>query len=78
MNLISKYDLIEKIVNTENETLLHQVKHLLEEEETESWENLNPELKASIKRGLAQSAKGQLTPHEKVMKQLHKKYSSKE
>jgi predicted transcriptional regulator len=74
MDLISKYDLIEKIVNTENETLLNQVKHLLEEEETESWENLAPALKSSIKRGLAQVGKGKVTPHNEVMKRLRKKY----
>lgn len=74
MDLISKYDLIEKIVNTENEILLHQVKHLLEEQEVESWANLNPALKASIKRGLAQSEKGEATAHKKVMNRLRKKY----
>ncbi|MDB5282279.1 MAG: hypothetical protein JWO06_1354 [Bacteroidota bacterium] len=74
MDLISKYDLIEKIVNTENETLLYQVKHLLEEDEAESWENLNSSLKASIKRGLAQIDKDKITPHNEVMKGLRKKY----
>lgn len=75
MDLISKYDLIEKIVKTDNETLLNQVKHLLEEEETESWGNLSPALKASIKRGLAQIEKGQVSSHSDVMKRLKKKYS---
>ena len=73
MDLISKYDLIEKIVNTENTTLLNQVKHLLEEEEVESWASLNPGLKASLKRSLAQSDKGEVTAHSKVMKGLRKK-----
>lgn len=77
MDLISKYDLIEKIVNTENETLLHQVKYLLEEEEVEGWENLHPKLKTSINRGLKKAANGEGTPHEKVMKDLRKKYLRK-
>ncbi len=77
MDLISKYDLIEKIVRTDNEILLQQVKTLLEEEEVESLEDLDPALQASIKRGLAQSSKGLVTPHQKVMKQFRKKYSSK-
>ena len=74
MDLISKYDLIEKIVKTDNETLLHQVKNLLEEEDVVSWENLDPKLKASLKRGLAQSKRGEGTPHKKVMSRLRKKY----
>lgn len=77
MDLISKYELIEKIVNTENETLLQQVKHLLEEEEAEDWNDLPVELKKSIQRGLSQSKKGQGTPHSKVMKEIRKKYLSK-
>jgi hypothetical protein len=75
MDLISKYDLIEKIVKTDNETLLNQVKHLLEEEETESWEDLTPALKAFLKRGLKQIENGQVSSHSDVMKRIRKKYS---
>jgi hypothetical protein len=74
MDLISKYDLIERIVKTENETILNQVKHLLEEEETESWETLNPALKASINRGLSQVSKRKVTSHSDAMKRLKKKH----
>ena len=77
MDLISKYDLIEKIVHTDDEVLLHQVKNLLDEGEAESWEDLDPALKASIEKGIEQSDRGEGTPHEKVMKELRKKYSSK-
>ena len=77
MDLISKYDLIEKIVTTHNEVLLQQVKHLLEEEEVESWDNIPLELKRSIQKGITQSKKGQVTPHGKVIKEMRKKYLSK-
>lgn len=73
MDLISKYDLIEKIVQTEDETVLHQIKNLLGEGEVESWESLEPELKASLKRGLAQSSKGQVKAHNEIMGKLKKK-----
>lgn len=74
MDLISKYDLIEKIVHTEDEVLLHQIKNLLVEGESESWEDLDPQLKASLKKGLAQSAKGQVTAHNDVMKKIKKRF----
>lgn len=74
MDLISKYDLIERIVNTEDESLLQQIKHLLESEESESWEDLDPALKASITRGVRQADKGLGKPHSAVIKQLRKKY----
>lgn len=35
MDLISKYDLIEKIVQTTDENILWQVKHVLDEQNTE-------------------------------------------
>jgi predicted transcriptional regulator len=74
MDLISKYDLIEKIVRSDNEVLLSQVKHLLEEEEVESWDDLDPALKASIKRGLSQVEKGKISGHDEVIKRLKKKH----
>jgi predicted transcriptional regulator len=77
MDLISKYDLIEKIIQTTDETILWQVKHVLDEQDAESWEDLDPKLKASLKRGLAQSDKGEVTPHEKIWPKLKKKYSKK-
>ena len=77
MDLVSKYELIEKIVQTNDETLLSQVKHLLEEEQTESWEDLDPALKASINRGLKQANAKEGTPHTKVMAGFRKKYLKK-
>jgi predicted transcriptional regulator len=77
MDLISKYDLIEKIVHTDNEILLQQVKHLLDAEDMESWKDLDPALKAGINIGLKQIERGEGTPHKTVMKRLRKKYLKK-
>lgn len=77
MDLISKYDLIERIVKSNDEALLQQVKNLLEEEEAESWEDMDPSLKASIKKGVAQAEKGQGIPHKKIKGSLQKKYIKK-
>ena len=77
MDLISKYELIEKIVKTDDQVILQQVKHLLDEEEVESWDKLPAELTESIYRGLKQSAKRQVLPHSKVMKEIKKKYLKK-
>jgi hypothetical protein len=77
MDLISKYDLIEKIVQTDNEQVLQQVKNLLEEEGAPSWEDLDPALKASLHRGIVQSDKKQGIPHAKAMADFKKKYLKK-
>lgn len=78
MDLISKYDLIEKIVQTTDETILWQVKHLLDEGEADSWEDFDPRLKASLERGLAQADNNEVIPHNKVMAQIKKKYPKKQ
>lgn len=77
MDLISKYDIIEKIVTTNNETVLHQIKHLLDEQEIENWNDLSADLKKSIQKGIVQAKKGELTPHNKVIKEMRKKYLKK-
>lgn len=77
MDLISKYDLIEKIVQTTDENILWQVKHVLDEQNTESWDDMHPKLKESLKRGLAQSDKGEVRLHEEIWPKLKKKYSKK-
>ena len=62
-----KYELIEKLVHTEDELLLNQVKAILDGSDIDLWSNLNPKLQASIKRGLEQSKQGLGMVHEDVM-----------
>ena len=51
-----------------------QIKKFLDKKELESWENMHPDLKASLKKGLAQSDKGEVTSHQKVMKKIRAKW----
>jgi predicted transcriptional regulator len=74
MDIQTKYKLIEKIMQTENDLLLSQVKAILDEGEKDLWEELGPELKESIKRGLSESQQGKGRPHEEVMAEIRKKY----
>jgi hypothetical protein len=77
MNLISKYELIEKIVHTNDENLLHQIKNLLDEEVEESWDDLHPDLKDAINKSLGQADRGEVIPHKKAMAEIKKKYLKK-
>ena len=70
MDNLKKYELIERLVNTKDELLLLQVETLLEGSEKDFWDALNPKLKESIERGLAQSKRGEGRPHEEVMKEI--------
>ncbi|MCW5912569.1 MAG: hypothetical protein KIT62_15990 [Cyclobacteriaceae bacterium] len=74
MDLRLKYGLIEKLVLTEDEFVLKQIKELLEGNEYQFWDNLNPKLKQSIQRGLEQSTQQQGQPHEEVMQSLRERF----
>ena len=77
MDKVCKYSLIEKIVNTDNEVLLQQVKHLLDQEEAEDWDGLPEELRNSIQEGVDQMDRGEGIPHDVVMKEIRAKYLKK-
>jgi hypothetical protein len=73
MDLVSKYDLIEKIVQTDDEGLQQQSKNLLVKGKFELLDNMGQLLKASLKKGLTQSAKGKVTAQSDVMKKVKKR-----
>jgi predicted transcriptional regulator len=74
MDLISKYDLIEKIVQTTDENVLQQVKQMLD---VESLEDMDRRLKAALNKSLKQADNGEVIPHNKVMADIKKKYLKK-
>jgi hypothetical protein len=73
MNSKEKYQLIEKLVLSKDNNLLLQVKRIIEGNELKLWDEMNPNLKASIQRGLDQSHKSMGVVHEEAMKEYRKK-----
>jgi hypothetical protein len=63
-----KYELIEKLIKTDDESVLEQVRVVLEGSTTKIWDDLNPKLKEAINIGIEQSNEGLGAPHEEVMK----------
>lgn len=55
MNTKEKYTIIEKVVRTEDEAVLNQIKEILDFSEEKFWKDINPSLKASLERGIEQS-----------------------
>ncbi len=75
MDKAEKDALVKKLINTEDDAILDQVKIILSDDK-DFWSSLNPKLKASIERGIEQSDKGEVTPHAEVMKQFRDKYKA--
>lgn len=73
MDTKEKYIIIEKVVRTEDEAVLNQIKEILEFNEEEFWKDINPALKASLQRGIDQSNRQEGIPHEEVMNTLKTK-----
>lgn len=74
MELQLKYDLIEKIVQSEDEVLLQQVRHLLDEQETNDWSKIDSSLKQSLNRALIQSEANEVRSHTVVMKEIKARF----
>ncbi len=65
-----KYTIIEKVVRTEDQAVLNQIKEILEFSEEDFWKDINPALKASLKRGIDQSEKQEGISHDEVVNNL--------
>lgn len=70
----NKYELIEKLVLTEDESVLQQVKAILDNAEIHSFDELNPKLKESIRIGIDQSNQGLGASHENVIRELRSRF----
>ncbi len=71
-----KLELVQLIINTRKPLILKKVEKILKnEEETDWWDEISEEERLSINKGLAEADKGDLLPHEEVMKEVKAKYN---
>ena len=70
MDIAIKYKIVERIVNTEDETLLKEIDALLAISKEDFWTNLSASTQASIQRGLEDAEQGKTRPHQEVMKDI--------
>ena len=75
MNLQSKkLELVQLILNTEKPSILARVEAALKGKAIDWWDKLSAEEKEAIERGISEAEKGELIPHEEVMKEARAKY----
>ncbi|MFT4023666.1 MAG: hypothetical protein QM664_07775 [Flavihumibacter sp.] len=64
---------VKRYIDTADEKVVKMIHAMLEvEQESDWWDELSEEAKASINQGLKEARSGQVTPHEVVMKKYHK------
>ena len=68
-----KIALAKRLLETEDEAVLLQIKEVFENQEKDFWNDLPQHVKAGIERAKKEAAEGKLIPHDEVMKK-HAKY----
>lgn len=76
MNLqAKKLELVQMILNTEKPTVLAKVEAVFKKEKgTDWWDEIGEAERNAIEEGLAEADRGELIPHEEVMKEVRAKY----
>jgi hypothetical protein len=74
MDVATKYKIVEKIINSEDELLLGEIKDLLAVSEKDFWNDLSENTKNSINRGLEDSKKGLTRPHNEVISEMKNRF----
>jgi len=77
MNLkAKKLELVQLILNTEQPAVLAIVEAILKkEQDSDWWDELGEDERKAVEEGLKETDRGELIPHEKVMKELRTKYN---
>ncbi len=76
MNLQArKLELVQMKLNTDRPNLLEKVSQILkQEQEADWWDELPVSVQQAIETGSKEADRGETTPHEEVMKDVHLRY----
>jgi len=70
-----KLDLVQKILNTKNPSLLNKINHIFQKEvEEDWWDQLPQEVKNSIFEGIQDIEEGRILTHNQVIQEAKQKY----
>ena len=67
-----KIELVKRLLDTDDESVIQEVKDLFTSREKDFWNDLPEHVKAGIERSRKQAEQGLLTPHEDLMKRYAK------
>lgn len=69
MNLqAEKLEIVRMLLNTNDKTLIQEVKTLFKSREADWWDEMSGEQKEIILEGIAQADQGQTVPHQEAVK----------
>lgn len=74
MDVIDKYRIVEKIIETSDETVLEEIKIILGLSESEEWSAVPDSIKQTINLSLQEIKAGKLTPNDTLIAEIKSKY----
>jgi len=77
MDIELKYKIAEKIIQTNDETLLNEIKSLVGLSEDDFWHGLPDEVKYAINRAKVELDRGEGIPHSEVMNEIRSRFLNK-
>ena len=70
-----KLELVRLIINTKRPSILKKIEDIFTKEVGFDWyDELSKHEKLSIEKGISEAGKGELIPHEQVMREIKAKY----
>jgi hypothetical protein len=69
-----KYKIVEKIIQSEDEIILNDIKALLGISEGDFWPELPNEVQGAINEAKSELDRGEGIPHENVMEEMRKRF----
>jgi hypothetical protein len=77
MDIALKYKIVEKIVQTNDDTLLNEIKSLVGLSEGDFWNDVPREIKKAVTQAKEELDRGEGTPHSQVMAEIKDRFLNK-
>ena len=74
MDVRIKYMLLEKLIQTDNDAILDQVRAILGQDDKDFWDETDENTQGSILRAKEQVRKGETRPHNEVMNEFKSRF----
>lgn len=77
MDIALKYKIVEKIIQSNDDNLLNEIKSLIGLSETDFWTEIPVEVKQAIHKAKGELDRGEGTPHAQVMTEVRSRFLSR-
>jgi uncharacterized protein (UPF0147 family) len=77
MDISVKYKIVEKIIQSNDDKILNQIKALLNAPEPDFWDDIPENVQKAINEAKAQLDRGEGIPHSQVMTDVRSRFTGK-